>query len=72
MIIGIIDDEEMECCFEILGRNNEILFLIIFMNLRILFICVCYEFVGNMIEKIIVICGSLMDVSGWVEVLGKD
>lgn len=42
------------------------------MNLRILFICVCYEFVGNMIEKIIVICGSLMDVSGWVEVLGKD
>lgn len=22
MIIGIIDDEEMECCFEILGTNN--------------------------------------------------
>nr|XP_034330134.1 rho guanine nucleotide exchange factor 7 isoform X15 [Crassostrea gigas] len=45
MTIGIIDDEEMECCFEISG---------------------------NMIEKIIVTCGSPMDASGWVEALGKD
>lgn len=45
MTVGIIDDEEMECCFEISG---------------------------NMIEKIIVTCGSPMDASGWVEALGKD
>ncbi|XP_052703850.1 rho guanine nucleotide exchange factor 7-like isoform X4 [Crassostrea angulata] len=45
MTIGVIDDEEMECCFEISG---------------------------NMIEKIIVTCGSPMDASGWVEALGKD
>lgn len=42
------------------------------MNLRTSFICVCYEPAGNMIEKIIVTCGSPMDASGWVEALGKD
>lgn len=72
MTIGIIDDEEMECCFEISGTNNEILLLIISMNLRASFTCVCYELAGNMIEKIIVTCGSPMDASGWVEALGKD
>lgn len=50
----------------------EILLLIISMNLRTLFTCVCYEPAGNMIEKIIVTCGSPMDASGWVEALGKD
>lgn len=43
MTIGIIDDEEMECCFEISGRNNEILLLIISLNLRASFTSVCYE-----------------------------
>lgn len=50
----------------------EILLLIISMNLRTSFTCVCYEPAGNMIEKIIVTCGSPMDASGWVEALGKD
>lgn len=49
----------------------EILLLIIYMNLRTSFTCV-YEPAGNMIEKIIVTCGSPMDASGWVEALGKD
>lgn len=53
-------------------RIIEIFLLIISMNLRTSFICVCYEPAGNMIEKIIVTCGSPMDASGWVEALGKD
>lgn len=53
-------------------RIIEILLLIISMNLRTSFTCVCYEPAGNMIEKIIVTCGSPMDASGWVEALGKD
>ena len=28
--------------------------------------------VGNMIEKMVVTCGSPVDASGWVEALGKD
>ncbi|XP_022339125.1 rho guanine nucleotide exchange factor 7-like isoform X6 [Crassostrea virginica] len=45
MTVSIIDDEEMECSFEISG---------------------------NMIEKMVVTCGSPVDASGWVEALGKD
>lgn len=45
---------------------------IISMNLRTSFTCICCESAGNMIEKIIVTCGSPMDASGWVEALGKD
>ncbi|XP_061185563.1 rho guanine nucleotide exchange factor 7-like isoform X4 [Saccostrea echinata] len=45
MTVSIIEEEDMECSFEISG---------------------------NMIDKIIVTCGSPMDAAGWVEALGKD
>lgn len=75
MTVGIIDDEEMECCFEISGTNNGNCSINLWDNfheLRTSFTCVCCESAGNMIEKIIVTCGSPIDASGWVEALGKD
>ncbi|XP_062602718.1 rho guanine nucleotide exchange factor 7-like isoform X7 [Saccostrea cucullata] len=45
MTISVIEEEDMECSFEISG---------------------------NMIDKIVVTCGSPMDAAGWVEALGKD